>query len=223
MNYKTLNIFDFDNTLVDSPRPEHGMTAYEAMTGIPWVIKDDETALKYGFKKGMRRTGWWGRPETLSPPLMPRPAPPSFRIEKVYQEYLKAKADPDALNVMMTGRHVPFEKTVIGILNELGMDFDKYLFKGSKELTSVPGYPNDADTAGYKAFAVREVLLKPGIRNLKIWDDRADFIEEFQTSLVPGLPERFPDLEYVGIFDVLQDKAYHYPLKAGNLRLGLRK
>lgn len=61
----TLQIFDFDATLFDTPLPEDGCRQYEEKTGRPWPHQ-----------------GWWGCPESLMDPLEILPGP-------AYDDFLK--------------------------------------------------------------------------------------------------------------------------------------
>ena len=119
-----LDIFDFDGTLFRNPHdsPENRLK-YEKATGLPWAINKEqslELTKKHGKFIGVRR-GWYGRKETLEPPLVPDPAPKSFFIPEPCEALLKSKVDPDTITVLMTGRHAGIKNQVLRIAGDGGV------------------------------------------------------------------------------------------------------
>lgn len=216
-----LNIFDFDGTLVSTLESDAGKELYHKLTGKQWMIENTPQAIENGFDPKFRRTGWWGRPETLQPPLLPRPLPPDYVIKETLYGYRLAKADKDAENVMVTGRHMKLAPLVEDVLNELEFKFDRYYYKGHPELVATGKYPKDNDTPVYKMFVIRDFLMKDHITHLEIWEDRDDIIDLFQSKLVKELEVRFPRLDFVCIHDAKKKKAYYHPLYAGRLRVSI--
>lgn len=79
---KKLYSYDFDDTLVYSPRPENGKKTWEEETGETWPYN-----------------GWWSKVETLDTDIFYIP-----KNEWVYKEYLKSKAEGDSYMILATGR-----------------------------------------------------------------------------------------------------------------------
>ena len=75
-----LLVYDFDGTLADTPTPITGKEMYKRKTGREW-----------------RHNGWWGRKESLEPPLEVYPGP-------AFSSYLENRLRSDCVRIMMTGR-----------------------------------------------------------------------------------------------------------------------
>lgn len=106
---KKISVFDFDQTLVNTPQPEEAKKIWKEVTGQDWP-----------------HLGYWGRKESLNTDVFDFETIPS-----TYQAYQKEKTRNDTLLVMMTGRHSGIGDLVEKILNERGFEFDKYLYKKS--------------------------------------------------------------------------------------------
>ena len=120
----SLHVFDFDSTLIDTPLPEAGAAAWLAATGAPWPF-----------------SGWWGRPESLSPLLPSRPGP-------AMAAYRAAAASDLAVVVLLTGRRAALAAQVRACLVAHGVDAlhaERY---------------NDTrlDTLGFKSRALRDFV-----------------------------------------------------------------
>ena len=155
---RRLCIFDFDNTLVKTPEREEGSKRWRDATGQEWLHK-----------------GWWGRKETLRPPIFN--SGPNDIKHNVVEDFKKAKADPQAIVVMMTGRHGGLEQDVKGILSRYGLEPDEEYYKGHRNLTKDPRYPKNDDTWAYKHHVLINLLApREGIEEIEIWDDRAEHV-----------------------------------------------
>jgi hypothetical protein len=103
-NPTTLNVFDFDGTLMDSPLPDPGKQIYKEITGNEWPHK-----------------GWWGQIDSLKPfDVTP--------IEKTAELYNEYSGIPNSVNVLMTNRIAKFEPIVKEKLKGYYV-FDYYDFK----------------------------------------------------------------------------------------------
>lgn len=203
---KKLVIFDFDDTLVFTPTPEEGIPNYEKATGKPWYVRDKETAIQHGFDPKFRRQGWWGRPETLNPPIFdPHPERLNQDVAKAFQNF---KDDPETYVVVMTGRIAKSENRIKEILAHYNIHADEYFFQGQKDLTQHPNYPRVQDTFAYKAFVIIYRLMSPQIQMVEIFDDREEHIPKF-LELGKNLKEKWPNLQAVLIHDVRQNKNYN--------------
>lgn len=193
MNEKTvLRVFDFDGTLFDSPpdTPEN-RSRYENHAGLPWLI-DDETARRLTKEKGFRvgpRRGWWGRWETLSPPLVPDPAPLSWFFKPVCDLLLASKQDPEAATVVLTGRHKKLKPLVVRILaqgNLLDAEADERCSVHCLGERFGDGQP-PSETFPWKRYALEH--LTAGMKSLKkveIWEDRGEHVELFRKLTLPA-------------------------------------
>lgn len=103
-NPTTLNVFDFDGTLMDSPMPEPGKALYKELTGNDWPHK-----------------GWWGQIDSLEP----FDVKPIEQTKELYNEY---SSIPNSINILMTNRMAKFESVVKDKLKGLYV-FDHYDFK----------------------------------------------------------------------------------------------
>jgi hypothetical protein len=196
-----LDVFDFDGTLFHSPldTPENRQK-YERATGLPWLIdkeKSRELSKKHGKFIGMRR-GWWGRGETLEPPLVAVPAPLEWFAEKPCADFRASKADPEALTTIMTGRYAKLRPHVLRILDEGGLvnvrrkhskdgtlfctveDIDVQVFCLGED---GPGGSKDkpGDTFPWKVWMIQQFLeTHPDITEVRIWEDREEHIVKFK-------------------------------------------
>jgi len=202
---KKIAIFDFDGTLVLTPGPEEGMDAYKRGTGKPWKIQSSSVAIQHGFDPKMRRTGWWGRKETLESPIF---EPTEDKLNPTVVAALQqARQDTETYTVVMTGRHGKLENRVKEILNMHNIYADEYFFRGHKDLTKMDGYPHRGDTLDYKVFVILNRLMSPEIRELEIWDDRAEHIARF-VQFGNSLIREWPKLELVTVHDVTSGKIH---------------
>lgn len=162
-----LHVFDFDGTLVRTPGPDFGKAAYLAATGKAWT------------------GGWWGRPGSLSPPVLPSPLPPSLIVRTVFAEFEEiASRSSSAVAVVATGRISRLRPQVIRILHEAAAAYDaKELIDDDFVFTHPGGRPT---TLEYKCELFRTLLQAPPlathpITHLHIWEDRREHADHFGT------------------------------------------
>jgi len=195
-----LDIFDFDGTLVKTPldTPEN-RRKFEKATGIPWLIdknKSRELSKKHGKFIGMRR-GWFGRRETLEPPLVPDPTPKDLFIPEPCQALKESKANPETITLLMTGRHGGLRNQVLRIAGDGGLveirrkKSQKDLFcdivdsqitcwflgdKGPAPQGTIP-----SETLPWKFWIIDQYLTShPSITKVVIWEDREEHAKEFR-------------------------------------------
>lgn len=184
-----LAIFDFDGTLVHTPGPEVGKERYKTATGQDWPHR-----------------GWWGRKETLTPPVFN--ADPHETHERVIEEFRQAKADPNTQVVMMTGRHGGQEKEVRAILAKYGLEPDEQYYQGHKSLINHPMYPKTQDTWEYKNHVLTNVLVpRTGIKIVEIWDDREDHIPKW-IEACRWIKSNYPTIEKVVFHDAVTGQVH---------------
>ncbi len=173
---KKLIIYDFDGTLFKSPDDKEGKEIYEEETGEPWPFK-----------------GWWGRNESLLPPIVPQKPDPHWYIQNVVSNQKKDSEDPNAKVVLMTGRPFQIKNRVMEILDHAGIRFDNTFFAGQ------------SGTKGSGTFEIKSNNIKMLLNNdfdlLEIWEDRPEHVEAF-TDLGSQLKKTNPRLQSVIIHDV---------------------
>lgn len=173
---KKLVIYDFDGTLFKSPDDKEGKEIYEEETGEPWPFK-----------------GWWGRNESLLPPIVPQKPDPHWYIQNVVSNQKKDSEDPNAKVVLMTGRPFQIKNRVMEILDHAGIRFDNTFFAGQ------------SGTKGSGTFEIKSNNIKMLLNNdfdlLEIWEDRPEHVEAF-TDLGQQLKKINPRLQSVIIHDV---------------------
>lgn len=195
-----LHIFDFDGTLFRSPTntPEN-QRKYEQKTGIPWIVSkalSRELSAKHGKFVPMR-SGWFGRVETLEPPLVPDPAPPEWFIKSSVDALQQSRVNPDAVTLVMTGRHTGLKNAVLRIC-EQGQIFgiekknskDKVYYEVSDpnvrchflgDNGPVHGNDKPGETLPWKLWIAEQYLeLYPEIKKIIFWEDRLEHVESFR-------------------------------------------
>jgi len=197
MDFNKLDIFDFDGTLFQSPEDSpKNREKYERGTGIPWLIDKDlsrKLSNEHGRHIGMRR-GWWGRPETLEPPLVPDPAPKEWFNKDVCDQFLASKNNPESLTLIMTGRFTGLKWHVFRILHdgglvEMDVETDKQGKKWHKPTDPNVGYyflgmdpnvsfktksPKPSETFPWKVWILEHLMdFFKSIKTVEIWEDRS--------------------------------------------------
>ncbi len=196
-----LDIFDFDGTLFRSPVDNaSNREKYERATGLPWKIDkamSRELSKKHGRFIGMRN-GWFGRPETLIPPLVPIPAPNDWFIHDVCEQLKKSKADESTITLVMTGRHAGLRDQVLRICRDGKLfSITTVVSKDNKTFYKVldsevqllclgdngpsPTEPKPTDTFGWKSWIIRQFLeVHLDLQTIEIWEDREEHVENFR-------------------------------------------
>jgi hypothetical protein len=199
-----LHIFDFDGTLFKTPMntPENRKLVEDA-TGLPWLISKKQ-AIEFSKKLkrvvGMRR-GWYGRPETLEPPLVPDPAPSTMFYDDICEQFFRSKADPNAHTVILTGRHAGLKGQVLRILDDGKLvKCTRTVDKGGKRWFEVcdpevscyflgqdgpcPTGTKPPDTLPWKMWMIKQFIKSvPGITSVEMWEDRYEHVVEFTEFL----------------------------------------
>ncbi len=142
-----INIFDFDGTIVKSPEPDAGRLIYKEKTGVEWPHK-----------------GWWGKNESLDMDIFHIPT-----ISSTIESIQKAKAESNALTIMLTGRMPKNGPAVEKILKHYDISFDAYVYKLGN------------DTLTFK-LAVMSDLVKSftKVKEIELWEDRQSHFEAFE-------------------------------------------
>lgn len=122
----TLNVFDFDGTLFDSPEPEEGKKKWKEVTGT-----------NYPF------VGWWGRPESLDSDV--------FDIKpfvNISNKLNSLKTKNNNRSIILTSRQEKLRPQLMKILRENNIEVDDILMrsgsdksKGDKILDELEKFP----------------------------------------------------------------------------------
>ena len=143
-----LLVYDFDGTLADTPTPITGKEMYKRKTGREWP-----------------HNGWWGRKESLEPPLEVYPGP-------AFSSYLENRLRSDCVRIMMTGRVHKLSARVTECLRALGITetcFHELVFK-----------KGNSNTFEYKCDELRRMMRVYRPRKVRIWEDRVRHAEGFR-------------------------------------------
>ena len=198
---RKLDVFDFDGTLFRNPldTPEN-RRKFEDHNGLPWLItKEMSRELTRKHKKfvGMRK-GWYGRAETLEPPLVPMPAPAEMFITQTVEAFHRSKSDTETLTMIMTGRHAGIQAQVLRIVEDGGLIkidrqrskegvlFCKNIdpdvichFLGDNGPRPKGNKPNE--TLPWKLWILEQYMkVYPEIEVVEIWEDREEHVKEFK-------------------------------------------
>ena len=199
-----LDVFDFDNTLVTTPANTlENQEKYEKATGIPWLIDKNmsrELTKKHGCFVPIRR-GWYGRKETLEPPLVPDPCPHNFAIRDVVDQLIESKNREDTYTIIMTGRHAGLRNQVLRICGDLGIlavkrknsKKDDQLFVENLDPKVVlyclgddgPGKNKKTPPKPNQTFPWKVWILEmfadyfPELEHIEIWEDREEHYKNF--------------------------------------------
>lgn len=179
-------IYDFDGTLFRSPSREEGEPLYLEKTGNLWPY-----------------SGWWGRLETLMPPIVADPIPEELWIADTVAAHKADRVREDTNVYLMTGRPAKVRHRVKEILEAGGLHFDEYYFRGMK------GYPQHGDTLEIKLHLIQTEIVHPGLEQLEIWEDRPEHTSRFCTE-ARRYKGKFKHLTKVIIHDVLTAQKYEF-------------
>ena len=115
--------------------------------------------------------GWWGRLESLTPPVVPNKPDESWYVSKTIEQYRKDQSCPRTNSVLMTGRTNKFRSRILDILKYQDIKFSNVYFC------------NDQGATGSNTFEIKtnriQKMLTPNIEILEIWEDRPDQISQF--------------------------------------------
>lgn len=178
----TLHIFDFDQTLIRTPNPDEGKEAYLTATGTRW--------------KG----GWWGRAESLSPPVLPSPVPDARIIRTTFSEMMEVvHLSQTAVGVVVTGRISKLRAQVLRILDEATAALPP-MSTGAANPTVPHGAVFTHPGGGYQTIEFKKRLIysivasgplaEHPVKDVHIWEDRRPHAEIFATSFAATMKEK---------------------------------
>lgn len=168
-----LKVYDFDGTLVFTPSPT------SLIEGVPALQHYDQWLESQGMPK-RKWQGWWGRKETLMPPIFGIEKdgkyipPPEALNQEVFDLLQQNRQDDQCLNILLTGRHGKM-KLPSGnhccrvILDAYGAQFDDYFY-------NTTGRP----TLTFKCHILDTMIQEnPTIEDVEIFEDRPDHVSKF--------------------------------------------
>ncbi len=153
-------MYDFDNTLFDSPKREDGELAYFEATGEEWPFP-----------------GWYGRVESMLPPIIPDPVPDSLWIADTVAAFQADSARNDTHVVLMTGRPYKWRWRIRELLNSKGLVPNEDHYRGC------PTHPRGSDTIDIKLAILLNWLVHAKLEIVEVWEDRPEHSSRFMTEL----------------------------------------
>ena len=141
---KTLNFWDMDGTLIDSPLPESGKIAWEAKYGKPYPHK-----------------GWWSKPESLD-----LEAHDIKTKQDIFLKWKDAHESGEAINILLTSRLKQLESTISKVLSKHGIVMDYYSFahgplnKGQRVLMWLDHVSPDNDIKEINVYEDRDIEIQ---------------------------------------------------------------
>ncbi|KAJ3162694.1 hypothetical protein HDU86_003667 [Geranomyces michiganensis] len=176
----TLHVFDFDSTLFRSPLPNRAIWS-DSLRGA--LISD---------------CGWFQDPRTLQPPYVPAaPGAEWWHPETVAEIVASGAAASTTLRVLLTGRRRDrFDARVREMCRGFGgggvLDFDAWFLREgctwdaaaaaavTGASTTMGGQRTYTTTLDFKLAVLKGLMdAFPGIREIRIWDDRVRHLELF--------------------------------------------
>lgn len=175
-------IYDFDGTLFNSPDREAGELAYLEATGNTFPFP-----------------GWWGRLESLMPPVIPEKPGEEWLVKETIAAYREDAKDQNSELILMTGRPFKNRHRVLEICGCFDLNFHAHYFRGQ------PGQKG-RDTLEIKANFIQEDLIHPELEILEIWEDRPEHVSEFLNLSKRWKSKNSNHLRQIIVHDVISGK-----------------
>ncbi|KAF9569220.1 hypothetical protein EC968_002628 [Mortierella alpina] len=202
-HFRTVKVFDFDQTLFQSPLPNPAL----------W----DPSFLGILTSWNYCGTGWWHNPGTLE--LGPETEATCWEgwwNEDIVKEVKKSSTDPACLTVLLTGRNGPtFGRKLIEMVGRKGLDFDLIATKPTtvalmEPSAAKPTHKHRAKTTGAPQRPAEEYLKVhtfntkhdflynllfeyPAIRAMHLFDDRPCQVAKFRQAGQEWLEKKMLD------------------------------
>ncbi|KAJ1637456.1 hypothetical protein T492DRAFT_1126150, partial [Pavlovales sp. CCMP2436] len=143
---------DFDGTLAATPTPEAGISYFEQATGQRWP-----------------HVGWWGRVETLSPPLSDLISDGPALADFLRAVESRSTSPPIAI-VMVTGRLQRLAHLVEAWMSRRGVRPDQSFY-----------HNGGGSTFDVKVRTIRQLLVDhPYAAVVEMWEDRVEHAAAFE-------------------------------------------
>ncbi|WBW70792.1 rRNA 2'-O-methyltransferase fibrillarin-like [Schizosaccharomyces osmophilus] len=168
--YKELHIYDFDNTLFQTPLPNANIWSNQAIRVLmafnilanggwffdPRVLASTGEGVEVEEKRAW--DGWWN--------------------EKVVAQARESIRRQDVLAVLLTGRNEQFRECTERMVKSKGLYFDGLVFK----IQATTGYW--PETLTFKLWFFEKVFHEfPNVHTLRVYEDRPSHVEYFSSWL----------------------------------------
>ncbi|KAF9934259.1 hypothetical protein FBU30_002677 [Linnemannia zychae] len=216
--FHTVNVFDFDQTLFQSPLPNPAL----------W----DPSFIGILTSWAYCGTGWWHNPGTLDlGPDAEASLWEGWWNEAIVDKVKESSDDPGCLTILLTGRNGPtFGQRLVNMVQSKGLDFDLVVTKpttvalldpvksasriSNKKSSITSSNPVEkylkVHTFNVKHEFLYSVLYEyPSIRTMHLWDDRPCQIAKFRQAGQEWLDKKM--LDHFEIFVVQEPMVYMDP------------
>ena len=175
-------IYDFDGTIFRSPEREDGENIYFEATGelLPFP-------------------GWWGRIESLTPPIVPSLPDENWYLSDTISCCKEDYSRQDTEVILMTGRHKHVIHRVFELCEIADLKFDRYFYKGLKG-------QKGTETFVVKRHYIQDFIIHPNLKILEIWEDRPEHVSNFANISKYWKSNIYKHLEQIIIHDVKTGK-----------------
>lgn len=179
-----LIIYDFDGTIFKSPNRQQGENIYLEQT-----------------QQNLPFTGWWGRLESLMPPIIPLLPDQNWFVTKTVEHYHKHSTDKNNKLVLMTGRPIYIKNRVLEICDCQNLEFEEHYFRGHK---------NDKgnNTLEVKQNQILD-LIKFDVNSIEIHEDRTHHVSEF-CNFAKKCLQKHQHLDKFSVISVDEYKIYEF-------------
>ncbi|EPY49351.1 fungal protein [Schizosaccharomyces cryophilus OY26] len=222
-DYKELHIYDFDNTLFQTPLPNANIWSNQAIRVL------------MGFNI-LANGGWFFDPRVLASTgegveIEEKRAWAGWWNERIVAQARESIRRQDVLAVLLTGRNERFRKITEKIVKSKGLHFDGVVFKLQCATGSWP------QTLTFKLWFFEQVFLQfPNVQSLRVYEDRPSHIESFSAWLakradevenfnfeIIAVAEPPKYLKYTTEIKLVQNMIASHNVKAPSLRLPMYK
>jgi len=154
-NIVKIDIFDFDDTLVYTPTEDKAARI---------IARYNHKAQDQGKRQFKLKEDeyYWYNPQSLEPPVVPKPTPCAMLNQKVAQEFYASQRDPSCLTVLLTGRPPELRKHIQRVLDDFKLKPDRFylMLKGHQVMRK-------------KVDRIAKLLDEfPQIEEIALWDDK---------------------------------------------------
>ncbi|KAF9126274.1 hypothetical protein BGW39_006746 [Mortierella sp. 14UC] len=227
--FHTAKVFDFDQTLFQSPLPNPAL----------W----DPSFIGMLTSWAYCGTGWWHNPGTLEMgPDIEASLWDGWWNEAIVEKVRESSGDPGCLTILLTGRNGPtFGQKLVSMIQSKGLEFDMVVTKPTTvallEPSSYASKKADRKAPADNTSKLVEKYLKvhtfntkhdflynvlyeyPAIRTMHLWDDRPCQIAKFRQAGQEWLDKKM--LDYFEITVVQESMVYLDPQREINLVLAM--
>ncbi|OAQ35207.1 hypothetical protein K457DRAFT_121188 [Linnemannia elongata AG-77] len=200
--FHTVNVFDFDQTLFQSPLPNPAL----------W----DPSFIGILTSWAYCGTGWWHNPGTLEMgPEIEASLWDGWWNEAIVAKVRESSEDPGCLTILLTGRNGPtFGQKLVSMVQSKALDFDLIVAKPTTVALLDPSPSSASKKVDKKAPASSKPVEKylkvhtfntkhdflynvlyeyPAIRTMHLWDDRPCQIAKFHQAGQEWLDKKMLD------------------------------